>query len=272
MDIKYLAALLILGLFAGSSFAGSSFAGDNPEARRIMEMVLDRDDGDNCIEKMEMILIDKRGRERVRKIKMFTKDYGRDTYSIRFFLEPAEVRNTALLAYDYRDEAKDDDQWLYLPALKQVKRIASKDKSGSFMGSDFNYSDMTKRNLKDFDFTLLKEAEVNGVKCWAIQAIPRSKEVVDETGYTKSLFLIRQDNYVSIRGIHWLQTSSKKRFFEVTKLEQIDGIWVRMEMRMKTRRGNRTEHETIIRRSDVRFNQKLKDSFFAAHQLSKGAP
>ena len=62
-----------------------------------------------------------------------------------FFLSPADVKDTGFLTYDYDEEGRDDDQWLYLPALKKTKRIASGDKSGSFMGSDFTYADMTDR-------------------------------------------------------------------------------------------------------------------------------
>ena len=64
---------------------------------------------------------------------------------------------------DRYDDEKDDDQWLYLPALKKTKRIASGDKSGSFMGSDFTYADMTTRNLDNYDYTLLKEDLLNDV-------------------------------------------------------------------------------------------------------------
>ncbi|MEA3415030.1 MAG: outer membrane lipoprotein-sorting protein [Thermodesulfobacteriota bacterium] len=70
-----------------------------------------------------------------------------------------DVRRFLLLAFDYDDPDKDDDQWLYLPALKKTKRIASTDKSDSFMGSDLTYSDMTSRNLEDYDYTFYEKAK-----------------------------------------------------------------------------------------------------------------
>ena len=115
--------------------------------REIMEKVSDRDEGDRSVSEMEMILIDRKGKKRVRKLKAYGMEQDKDSLSLMFFLSPADVRNTGFLTYDYDESGKDDDQWLYLPALRKTKRIAAGDKSGSFMGSDLNYSDMTSPDL-----------------------------------------------------------------------------------------------------------------------------
>ena len=107
-----------------------------------------------------MILLDKKGEKRIRKLKTFGGKKGKDTLSLMFFLSPADVKNTGFLTYDYNESGKDDDQWLYLPALRKTKRIAVGDKSGSFMGSDLNFSDMTTPDLDLYDYTLMKETEV----------------------------------------------------------------------------------------------------------------
>jgi len=195
----FISGLVLLTLFVPLAFA------DDPKARVIMEKVDARDDGDNQTSNMEMILIDKRGNQRVRKLASFSKDKGEDTYRLMFFQRPADVKDTAFLTWDYDDPDRDDDQWLYLPALRKTKRIASSDKSGSFMGSDLTYADMTDRNLADYNFFFKKEMEVKGHKAWLIESIPRSKKVVKETGYTKSLLIVRQDNYFVIRAVHWVK-------------------------------------------------------------------
>jgi len=189
--------LLLLPFIASYAFA------DDPEARAIMEKVDARDDGDNQISDMEMILIDKKGKERIRKIHAFSKDKGEDILKLMFFQHPADVKDTAFLTFDYDDPDKDDDQWLYLPALKKTKRIASTDKSGSFMGSDLTYSDMTSRNLEDYDYTFYekaKEKEVNGIKTWVIWSVPRSKDIIKETGYEKSLIFVRQRSIWTLKS------------------------------------------------------------------------
>jgi len=248
---------------------GGVFA-DDAKARGIMEKVDARDDGDRRISSMKMILIDKRGKQRIRSTISYAKDQGEDTQSIIFFKSPADVKGTGFLTYDYDDEAKDDDQWLFLPALKKTKRIAASDKSGSFMGSDFNYSDMTKRNLSEYDFTLKKEMEVNGDKVWVIESMPRSQETIDETGYQKSLSFVRQDNYVVIRGISWEKDGGKLKYFDVKQLEKIDGIWTPTEMSMTTKQGKKTLHKTILKFEDIKYNQKMDESMFTTRRLEKG--
>jgi hypothetical protein len=256
--------LVFLTLFATSATA------EDPEARAIMEKVDARDDGDNQTSDMKMILIDKRGNQRVRIITSFTKDRGDDTYRLMFFKEPADVKDTSFLTWDYDDPDRDDDQWLYLPALRKTKRIASSDKSGSFMGSDLNYSDMTDRNLEDYDFFLKKEMEVKGHKTWVIESIPRSRKVIKETGYTKSLILVRQDNHFVIRAVNWVKDGGYLKYLDVKRLEQIDGIWVATEMHVTKKKGKQLAHKTILRFDNVKFNQDLVLEMFTVRRMEKG--
>jgi hypothetical protein len=243
---------------------------DDAKAREIMTKADERDDGDNRVSDMQMVLIDKQKNERVRTIRSFTKDFGKDTYRAMFFLEPADVQNTAFLTYDYKDANKDDDQWLYLPALRKSKRIASSDKSGSFMGSDFTYSDMTSIQLEDYDFSLVKEIEVDGHKAWVIQALPRNDDVVKETGYTKSLHIVRQDNYVIIRAVHWEDRGNRLKYMDVRNLEQIDNIWTPTEIHMTTKAGKNVLHKTILNFNNTEYNNELSENLFTVRQLEKG--
>ncbi len=140
-----------------------------PSARDIMQKVKDRDDGNNVVMDMNMTLIDADGDTRERLIRSFRRDdpvASKNTQSIMFFLGPANVKDTGFLTYDYDDGDRDDDQWLYLPALKKVKRIAAADKSGSFMGSDFTYADMSSPDLDDYDYELMKETVVDSHPVW----------------------------------------------------------------------------------------------------------
>jgi hypothetical protein len=259
-------ALLLLA--AGMATPG--VAADDPKAREIMKRVQDRDDGDDQTSKMEMVLIDKRGSKRVRELLTFAKDKGEDDYSMMFFLSPADVKDTGFLTYDYDDDERDDDQWLYLPALKKSKRIASSDKSGSFMGSDFSYADMTERPLSKYEYQLLQEGEVDGHPVWVIQSTPISEEEVDETGYTKSIHFVRKDNDVVIRAKIWVKKGRRNKYMEVQELEQIDGIWVPTLMTMTTKKGDQTLHRTILRTSDVKFGQDLDFDSFSVRGLETG--
>jgi len=239
--------------------------------REIMEKVNARDTGDRSITEMEMILIDKKGNKRVRKLKTFGLEKGKDSLSLMFFLSPADVRNTGFLTFDYDESGKDDDQWLFLPALRKTKRIAAGDKSGSFMGSDLNYSDMTSPDLNLYEYTLMKETEVKGQKVWQIKAVPKTKAEAEKSGYSKSVVFIRQDNYVMIRGVRWVHKKKRNKYLDVRKLEKIDGIWVSTELHVTTKSGKKTLHKTILKQKNVHFNQdEVNEDLFSIRRLEKG--
>ncbi len=262
----------ILSCPAVSAEKGKKAVKDDPEARAIMEKVDARDDGDNMTADMEMILIDKHGKKRIRRLYTFGKDKGKDELSLLFFLHPPDVKNTGFLTHDFDDSEKDDDQFLFLPALHKTKRIASSDKSGSFMGSDLNYSDMTDRDLEDYDYTFYKKKEmvIDDVKVWVIQSLPRTKKVIKETGYKKTIAFIRQDNYVVIRSKSYEDHGGYVKYLTVKKLEQIDGIWTATHMYVKRNKGKHKVHETILKFSNIKYNQKLDYDIFTIRRLEKG--
>jgi hypothetical protein len=254
-------SILLLGIF-GTAHAMTG--------REIMEKVDARDDGDNMTANVEMILIDKKNSRRIRKMKIFNKDKGKDTWKLQFFFAPADVKDTGFLTYDYYEGGRDDDQWLYLPDLHKTKRIATSDKSSAFMGSDFSYADMTRRVLDEWTYKLLKEGEVAGHKVWLIEALPANKEVEARYGYIKSVVFIRQDVFMGVRAVHWLKEGKKIKYQEMLGIKEIDGIWVSTEARMKTTKNKVTLHRTVMEWSDIKYNQPLDDDQFTVRRLEKG--
>ena len=100
--------------------------------------------------------------------------------------------------------------------------------------------------------------------------LPKNDDVADDTGYSKSIVFVRQDNYVPIRGVKWVYKSKKMKYMKVNKMKVIDNIWVVTDSQMATKQGRKTVHSTILRISNVKFNQDLKEEFFALRQLEKG--
>jgi len=239
----------------------------NPES--IMVKVDARDDGKSLEENMEMILIDENNKKRVRNLHSYSKDFGKDEYKIMFFKSPKELKNIGLLTYDYKDTNKDDGQWIYLTDLKKTKRIPSADKSSSFMGSDFSYYDTTKINIEDFKFKILKEIQVKGYDAWVIESIPKNEKVIEESGYQKSIFIIRKDNYVIIRAIHFMNNNVRK-YMEVTELHKENNIWLIDSVSMSTKKDKYLLHKTIINYSDQQLNKSLSDNIFTTRRLEKG--
>jgi len=259
----------LIGLTLGFSILATQALADDPKARAIMEKVDARDDGKTLQQEMKMILIDKNGKKRTRDLKTYSKDFGEDEHQIMFFKSPADVKNTSFLTYDYDNAKKDDDQWLYLPALKKVKRIPSSDKSSSFMGSDFSYYDMTDRDLQDYDYKIIKEVKVRGEDAWMIEAKPRNKKVIKESGYTKTIAIVRKDNYVLVRAINVMR-NGKKKYLDVTRLHKQGGVWLPDEMVMTTKKGKTMTHKTILKFKNIKLNKAIDDSMFTTRRLEKG--
>jgi Outer membrane lipoprotein-sorting protein len=257
-----LKTLLIASLTLSSLFAITG--------QEIAQKVHDRDEGDNSTSNMKMTLIDKNKKKRVRDLKTYTKDKGEDKLKLMFFLTPADVRNTGFLTYDYEDSDKDDDQWLYLPELRKVKRIASSDKSSSFMGSDFTYSDMTSRNVEDYTYKIMKEPKVGGHKTWQMLVTPKTDKTIEETGYTKSIMFIRQDNFVVVQALNYIKIGKKLKYMKILGLKKIDGIWTTTKIQMVTKKGKKTLHKTVFEFTDIKYNQDLEESFFSTRTLEKG--
>ena len=239
-------------------------------AIEIMQRVDARNDGDNRTARLTMTLIDRNNRERNRSLETFFMYRGRDRLNLMFFLAPANVRNTGFLTYDYRSPERDDDQWLYLPELHKTKRIASANKSQSFMGTDFSYVDMTRRVLEEWNYKLLGEREVRGKKAWLVEATPASEIVERRYGYAKSVLFVRQDIDMVVRAVHWLTEGGRLKYLDIKTLERIDGIWTATELDMRTVRNKETLHRTVMRFEDVRYDQDLDEGLFSLRRLERG--
>jgi hypothetical protein len=261
--------LTCMGLILMAMVVSSAATAKDPEARRIMELVDDRYDGDDMSSNMKMVLLDKHNNKRIRDIRSFSLDQGEDTWKRLLFLSPVDVKGTGFLTYDY-DHRLDDDQWLYLPALHKSKRIASDDKTSSFMGSDFSYADMTSKEVDDFYYRLLKESKVRENPCWVIESVPKTDKVVRDYGYSKSVLFVRKDCHVVIRSVNWVREGKKLKYMDVKRLGRINGIWTPLEIHMTTKKGKLREHTTILMHSNVRYNENPGKNMFTLRQLEKG--
>ena len=183
-------------------------------ASEIMQKVDDRDTGKTQISIATMILIDKKDRKRERKLKLFSKEFEGVDKSISFFISPTDVKDTSFLSYDWSDESKEDDSWLYLPAMQRVNRTAAGDKSNSWMGSDFTFSDVEGAEVNEYTYKILSESDpVDGHDCWKIEALPISDEIVKKTGYLKSVSWVRKDAFLVVRGINYVKKGKRIKYY-----------------------------------------------------------
>ena len=149
-------------------------------------------------EQVTMTLVNMQGKKKVRSLTIMTKDFGNDLSKMLIrFTAPENINGAALLISE--NERRSDDQWLYLPALKKVKKIAAGDRSQSFMGSEFAYEDLYPEVASDYNYTLVRSEACGGYECYVIEAVPASPRKIAETGYSKRIVWVREDIFFKIK-------------------------------------------------------------------------
>lgn len=262
------AAILFL---AGGSHVYATY--DGQDARRIMAQALDQQSHSTFAAEVEMTLIDQGGGERVRRMKVFSKRRGQVSKRAVFFVSPPDIRGTSFLSISNQDPSGGQgktEQWIYLPALRKIKRIAAGDASQSFMGSDLSYGDMARKGLDGFKYRLLREDQVRGHSVWLIEALPENEEMAQMAGYSKAVYLVRQDNKAIVRAVSWLLSGNRIRYLDVLKLDKVDGVWTPLEVHVWTAAGKKVLHKTILRNNEVTINRELPEEIFTKQRLKKG--
>ena len=217
---------------------------------------------EDAVSQMSMTLINASGQKRERLMKMQVLEGEKGDKSLMEFLSPADVKGTKFLNYEHIN--KDDDQWLYLPALKRVKRIASKNKSGAFMGSEFSYEDLSAFNVDKYSYPdgEAKLGELNGKKVYLGQSKPVSKY----SGYTKLLTWVDEQTYL-IQKIEYYDRKKellKTAIFEDYK--NISGVWRIGKITMSNIQNDK---KTILVWSDEKVKTGLKAKDFHKRVLKK---
>jgi hypothetical protein len=235
-----------------------------------MQAVHDREDGDNRSAEVRLILLDNASNRSVRMLRNYRKNFGTAAFSVYFVLSPEDMKGSGLLFYDNNDPGRNDDLWLYEPGDKKARKIVGAEKSVGFMGSDFNYSDLTRPNMAAHNYRLLKEPTVDGIPMWQILMLPRNRETAVQSGYSQSMLWVRKDNLVITRAVRWAHNSRRIKHMRITRLARIEGIWVATEIQMLAKEDNRVVHSTILQLENVQFDQKLRKRMFTLRGLKAG--
>ena len=211
---------------------------------------------------MTMNLINKRGDVVTRKLRFKRLEVPTDgDKSIAIFESPRDVKGVAILSYAHKVEA--DDQWLYLPALKRVKRIASKNKSGPFLGSEFSFEDFSFQEVEKYEYLYLDEEIYLNNPCYVIERKPLDPY----SGYTKQLVWIDKENYL-VQKIHHFD---RKSFHLKTQLfkdyRKYDGFfWQPHEIEMINHQNGK---KSILIFDDVKLKNGFTDRDFSQNSLKR---
>ena len=234
-----------------------------PTGASIMQKVTDAQTGSSSAIDIRMLLIDSKGEERERRIQTLSMTDGGITKTITVFLTPASVRNTRFLSIERAGGG--DDQWIYLPALGRVKRIAATETGGSFMGSDFTYADMasTSYDANEATHTLVRQESYAQRPCYVVQSIP-----LKSSDYGKTITWVDTERHVAMRvEFYGSDSSTLLKVLTSESVENIEGRWLAKKMTMQTLSSG---HRTVVEILQAKFNMPLNPSYFTVSFLETG--
>jgi len=175
--------------------------------------------------KLEMVLTNRHGATSKRFIRLKTLEVeGDGDKSLSIFDRPKDVKGTAMLTYSHGLKA--DDQWLYLPALKRVKRISSKNKSGPFMGSEFAFEDLSSQELEKYSYRYIKDEVLEGQDCYVVERIPAYKH----SGYKRQMVWFDKAEYRPIKIVYYDRKDSLLKTLNYTQYQQYAGQYWRADL------------------------------------------
>jgi len=252
------------------------FGIDNPllgQEELSVDEIMDRSRDNQTLSGSEyvgtLIIMDKKGRERIRKIAAASRRYEKEKVDKRIirFLEPADVRGTGMLIFD-NDEG-DDDMWIYLPALRKTRRIVSSDKGKSFMGSEFSNADMAAEDTDNFSYTLLGVEETDGEPCWKVEVVPNDEGIADDNGFSRKIMWLSWNDFVARRIIFYDfydEPFKEQTNHNIILVDEKNGKYRAGEMIMENIQNGR---KSIMRMDNIVFNPNVKDEYFTTRYLEK---
>ena len=224
----------------------------------------DKDDGfGNFTARQVMVLRNKQGQESRRQLRIKALEVAGDgDKSLTVFDQPRDVKGTALLTHAHKQEA--DDQWLYLPALKRVKRISSSNRSGSFMGSEFAYEDLSPPEVEKFTYRYLRDEPCGDLTCTVTERFPVDKKA---SGYSRQVVWRDKDELRIWKVEYYDRKDAHLKTLTIAKYKQyLDRYWRAGEMTMV---NHLTGKSTVLSWADYQFRTNLKARDFSKTGLKR---
>ena len=256
---------VLAGVFA---FSQMLFAA-GPSAEEIAKKSFLSSKVSDSVSDSTFTLINEAGQERKRETKGSSKLVKGTTDNMRLviFQSPSDVKGTKTLLIEH--SGKDDDMWIYLPALKKVRRLVSSDKKSSFVGTDFSYGDVIGHRVEDWDHKIVSESKVDGRSCWAMESTPKSKDIAENSGYSKRLACIDQESFVMLEGQAFDLDGKELKKFKSSKIEKVDEKNQKWQPMRIEAENVQTKHRTVIEFKNYKVNQGVSDDLFTARSLEK---
>ncbi|MFP4522608.1 MAG: outer membrane lipoprotein-sorting protein, partial [Fibrobacterota bacterium] len=214
---------------------------------------------------IKMELIDRNGHIRERKVVSAFKESDEGEKTLMTFKSPADVEGTGFLNWTYNDPGKDDDQWLFLPALGRIRRISSSSKGDYFMGTEFTYDDMGDRKPDEDTHKLLGEEKAGEKLCYKIESVPKEEDYM----YSRKLVWIDKESYLPVKVKFFDEDGEFLKEMNTSGIKKIGGFWTVTGMVMENVQKDR---KTKLTFNDIVYNSGVRDMFFTKRMLKKGLP
>lgn len=266
MKIKTLICLVLLPTVALSEAWAPT--GDTAEAKgqSIVDEAERRGEGyGDMSANMEMVIRNPRGHEARRELEVRALEVKDGSRSLTVVSAPKDVRGTALLTHAFDQE--EDQQWLYFPAVKRVKRIASSGKSGPFMGSEFSYEDFSAQASEKYTYKYLGDEKIDtdtgqAVDCYKVERIPKPEV---DSSYSRHVSWVEKENLWLVKVEFFDRNDVHLKTLEAADFELHEGKYWRANKLVMT--NVRTQGASILRWSDVVFGQGLSERDFSIESL-----
>jgi len=256
--MKTIKSILPMGIL----LSGMIFAQDL-SGLEVIQKVYDRPTGNDMTGNLIMTIENSRGNQRVRKIKQFVKTVKNGEKKIMYFLSPADVKNTSFMTWSYDDASKSDDQWIYLPALKKVKRISSDSKGDYFMGSDFTYDDLGDRHPMDDTHTILREEVLEGKETIVIESVSKDEEYM----YARTVTWVIKDSWIGLKKEFYDEDDELLKILTVDDQQSFKDVIILTKVKMKNVQRNQF---TIMEFSDVQIDTGIPSNKFTERMMKRG--
>ena len=233
---------------------------------QIMELALAGSRWDDMQADMQLILRNARGERRIKDIAFYSSDDEHDLNRMLMrFMAPPDVKGTGFLTLE--TNGGDDEQYLYLPALRRVKKIASSGSGGNFMSSDFTYYDIGMPELEDWTYALLGDDEKKGQVCYKIECLPVTEKILDDTGYSKIIRWVEKERLNTIFSVYYDKELTRWKELDIVEMQLIKGVDFATHMVMK---DLQTGHTSEMKFMNLKVDTGLPDNFFSVRFLQRG--
>ena len=211
--------------------------------------------------RVTMKLIGKDGQERVRELVMLRKNFGEaggDQKYFMVFFQPADVKDMSFMTYKY--PAKDDDRWMFIPAINMVKRIAAQDNRSSFVGSDFTYEDVSGRDIEDDTHVIEREEKVGGRDCYVVKSTPKK----GDADFGHKLTWVDKANFLPLKEDQFDRKGAAYKAFTADEVAVVKGHPTVLRRTMK---NQQTGHRTEAAYAKTDYDLGIEDTLFSERFL-----